>query len=202
MAIWCCPNDFALFKLETPVLQPRISLASSKQASLLESGDNATVIGWGSTVGYREGEVAKPNFPAQLQQVNLPLVANETCNQNYIDEARRIGLDVTPDAQIINDTMIYAGGLPQGGIDACAGDSGSPLFVKDDQGEAFQIGVVSFALGCAAPNVPGVYARVFSEAGNWIRETIAAQGDIETSQSRTVNLGAGQSLTFGFGNYK
>jgi trypsin len=44
--------------------------------------------------------------------------------------------------------------------DSCQGDSGGPLYDSENN---VLVGVVSFGIGCADSNYPGVYARVSSQ---------------------------------------
>ena len=53
------------------------------------------------------------------------------------------------------------------------GDSGGPLFVCSDgySGSCEQIGIVSWGIGCAKAQYPGVYTRV-TEMIPWIQRII------------------------------
>ena len=50
------------------------------------------------------------------------------------------------------------------------GDGGGPLVCERD-GQWFQVGVVSFGIGCGRTNLPGVYTRL-SAFDAWIHDTI------------------------------
>ena len=99
------------------------------------------------------------SFPDNLQWVEVPLVTNAQCFQNYNGY---IG---------ITSSMICAG-YPEGGKDSCQGDSGGPL-ICNEGGKAVLTGVVSVGLGCAAPNFPGIYARVTAVL-NWIENNMVS----------------------------
>lgn len=135
-------NDMALLELVEAVDLPSIKVISKSEANKLVSGTMLTVTGWGNvlTDGVEN--------PDNLMQVSLPLVSNETCNlpESYNGD--------------ITDNMICAG-YKEGGKDSCQGDSGGPLVLKQE-GEYFQVGVVSFGEGCAQPDKYGVYAAAFN----------------------------------------
>ena len=63
---------------------------------------------------------------------------------------RRIHFDI-----ITNIISSHSIEVPQGGKDSCQGDSGGPLV--DNNG--VQIGVVSWGIGCAEKEHPGVYGK-------------------------------------------
>jgi secreted trypsin-like serine protease len=151
-------NDLLLIELKTPVIGvPFLPLLSDAVMNTINPGDDMTVIGWGSTVGYDPSNPSPTaNYPTTLRQVSLPLVDNLTCNNALTNEG--FSGDIT-------SNMLCAG-LANGGKDSCQGDSGGPLMIQL-LGQWYQTGLVSWGYGCAAANFYGVYTRV-SNYTNWI----------------------------------
>lgn len=108
-------------------------------------GTDMTVAGWGATSEGGSG----PDAPLR---VAVPIVSHSQCNTWY-------------GAGSITNDMICAG-LQEGGKDSCQGDSGGPLFYISGN-QATLVGVVSWGIGCAREDQPGVYAEV-AHFRNWI----------------------------------
>uniref|UniRef100_A0A3Q2E7C5 Zgc:100868 n=1 Tax=Cyprinodon variegatus TaxID=28743 RepID=A0A3Q2E7C5_CYPVA len=149
-------NDVALMRLSSAVtftsyISP-ICLAASD--STFYSGTDSWVTGWGNV-----GSDDPLPFPQNLMEVEVPVIGNRRCKcSNY-------------EVSTINDNMICAG-LLEGGKDSCQGDSGGPMVSKQN-GRWIQSGIVSFGIGCALPDYPGVYARV-SQYEAWIKAQISS----------------------------
>jgi len=147
-------NDICLLKLSEPLEWTDFVKPIKLPEAMLETpeGADAIVTGWGT---LSEGGLSLPNL---LHKVTVPVVGDETCNENYSSSGYAIA-----------DSMICAG-LPDGGKDSCQGDSGGPFI---DAESKTLIGVVSWGIGCARAGYPGVYTQV-SYYVDWIAETIAA----------------------------
>ncbi|XP_043216951.1 serine proteinase stubble-like [Amphibalanus amphitrite] len=110
------------------------------------AGDNVTVAGWGSL-----SEAGRQ--PSVLQKVTLQVWENSQCASSYGKSAP---------GGIISSMLCAAAA----GKDSCSGDSGGPL-MHVTNGVVYQVGVVSWGIGCAKPEYPGVYTRVAS-LRSWI----------------------------------
>jgi len=158
-------NDMALIEVRKPIqfnefVQPAClpDDVSDKPTSLYEPGTLALISGWGE-MDPKSPEQQRPGrSPKILRAASVPLIEwNECKNANPIYQ------------EMVTETMTCAGYM-KGGIDGCQGDSGGPL-VEVVNGKATLIGVVSWGIGCAHPNNPGIYTNVSYEL-DWIRKYI------------------------------
>ncbi|XP_023226849.1 uncharacterized protein LOC111627497 [Centruroides sculpturatus] len=149
-------NDLALVKLEAPLDRlPHIAticLPSDTEKDLI--GRNATVTGWGR---LSEGGV----LPSILQEVQVPVISNEKCKNMFLKAGRH---------EYIPEIFMCAG-FEDGGRDSCQGDSGGPLQMQGEDGRWFLAGIISWGIGCAEPNMPGVCTRI-SVFKDWILQNI------------------------------
>lgn len=99
-------------------------------------GDSIDVYGWGALSEHNNRE------SNQLRTVRVPLVTRKKCSDMY----KRDGSSIT-------NTMFCAGDLK--GKDSCFGDSGGPAIFQNQL-----CGVVSWGVGCARTNFPGVYTSI------------------------------------------
>ncbi|XP_016986391.2 trypsin beta [Drosophila rhopaloa] len=155
-------NDLALLILNarlnyTEHLQP-VPLATLRDPPTADT--RLLVSGWGfeAEEGGASGEVG---VSPQLRFVDVDLVDSDQCRRAY--------RQVLP----ITQRMICAA---RPGHDSCQGDSGGPLVgFPADEGPAKLLGIVSWGLGCANPNYPGVYTSV-AAFRNWIDAQVGAWG--------------------------
>ncbi len=135
------PHDIALLELQDPVDVVPVVLFSGETEQY--SSRLAHVAGWGAT-SY-DNDIPR-NYPTALQDAAVPLVSNEQCNapESY--------------AGLIRPQHLCAGYV-DGLVDACAGDSGGPLYLIES-GVQQLLGITSFGNGCALPLFYGVYTNV------------------------------------------
>ncbi|KAK3919412.1 Serine proteinase stubble [Frankliniella fusca] len=148
--------DLALVRMEAPlVFQPHIAPLCLPASDDLLIGENATVTGWGR---LSEGGT----LPSVLQEVSVPIVSNDICKAMFLRAGRH---------EFIPDIFLCAG-YDIGGQDSCQGDSGGPLQVRGKDGRYFLAGIISWGIGCAEANLPGVCTRI-SKFVPWILENVS-----------------------------
>lgn len=148
--------DLALLRLYEPVaFQDNVMPVCVPDTNDSFVGRSAVVTGWGRL--YEDGPL-----PNVMQKVSVPIITNKECEIMY----RKAGF-----IEDIPNIFICAG-LAKGGKDSCEGDSGGPLVLKDPTtGQWSLIGIISWGIGCALPNQPGVYTRI-THFADWIRQII------------------------------
>jgi len=191
---WGVVHDYALCKLNEPVVLESISTVATLELNeddALPSNDPSVrteliVMGVGDKSEYA---FKGPKF---LHNVTLPYIPSDVCKtfKKYRTS--------------ISDTSLCAG-FVDGRKDACTGDSGGPLVLRtyvgdnnnDNTNALFvdtHVGVVSWGLGCARANKPGVYARTSARIG-WIKATACNTLHSVADFCREVPGGSTESTT-------
>lgn len=162
-------NDAAVLRLDASVpanLASPVAMVSAGQTGYDAAGTAVNVAGWGIT---NSGSTTN-----QLHQTTLNMIGDAGCQAAY----------ATAPQQFDPAIMLCAGAINR---DSCQGDSGGPLFAqefvgfkkkkkKSKSGEKrkkkvaiyrpVQNGIVSWGIGCANPEFPGVYTRLSSPTIN------------------------------------
>jgi trypsin len=159
-------NDIMLVKLASLSSAPLVTLNTDPNLPL--DGQAVTVIGFGFTSDG--GDVSE-----ELLEVEVEAIGFVDCNAQL-------------PGSIFEETHICAG-VAEGGKDSCSGDSGGPLL--DSAATVLQYGLVSFGVGCAQPNTPGVYTRV-SAYRDWIQSFIC-NNSTRPPQTCDIDVGASES---------
>jgi secreted trypsin-like serine protease len=127
-------KDVALLTLVQPMPYGVLPVASTN--AVYEPRNVGVVYGWG-----RQAENDTNKSPL-LHKASIPIMPDAQCSAAY---AR------------YDATAMFCAGYPEGGVDACIDDSGGPFVVGGRLA-----GIVSWGIGCARPDTPGVYTRVTS----------------------------------------
>mmetsp|Transcript_14807 Transcript_14807/g.31633 ORF Transcript_14807/g.31633 Transcript_14807/m.31633 type:complete len:467 (-) Transcript_14807:407-1807(-) len=166
--------DFALCKLNEPVVLSSTvaTLVLNEDPSFPSDDPNVItdliVMGFGLQYDSFGSNTPMeiPENPYLLHNVTVPYMSNEVCRSFPYYEYS------------IGDSSLCAG-FVSGEEDACYGDSGGPIVERTyvggtgDSKTAYvdtHVGVVSWGIGCARENSPGVYARTSTRVG-WIKAT-------------------------------
>lgn len=152
-------NDFLLIFLDGAASDDINVVKLNDDAATPDIGAAVTVMGWGDIDPTDEGQV----LASELMEVEVSTISNEECESNDGDFGSYAGS--------ITTNMLCA---KDAGEDSCQGDSGGPLVIRgNDASEDVQVAVVSWGIGCASEDYPGVYARVSSQY-EWIRAEVCA----------------------------
>ena len=155
-------NDIALLRMSTCLDTRRFpTVELARPGNQLEEGEILNVYGFGRTEESNKEQVRT------LQKVDVPYIPPTVCHTKYRPE----GLNV------FNDML--CAGYSNGGKDSCQGDSGGPL-IKTITDRPVQYGVVSWGVGCARTNLPGVYSSVTFHF-HWIQTSVCDDPDTDQS---------------------
>lgn len=179
-------HDIALIRIRgrwEGALAPIEGLTAPPEVDNLEASPSYAVAGYG-----RLGEAARDAMAINrsgrlvsapslvLQEGYVPLVEPETCRTRLAERIEEWELTEVYEGVTLDAATQFCAG--EGGIDACQGDSGGPFVRRTEDGTPVQTGIVSWGLGCARPDSPGVYVRVSAYA-DWISEAMGLEAEAE-----------------------
>ncbi|CAK1595332.1 unnamed protein product [Parnassius mnemosyne] len=142
--------DYQLVLLETPIPVTRnsrpIAIGSLDD---VRQGSMASISGWGHL------QFKKSKMQDLVRRVKVPVMNDEECR-------------TLPNGYFKNITpRMFCAGYRAGSKDSCQGDSGGPAVINGKL-----VGLVSFGVGCAMPDTPGVYSKI-PVVRDWIRAVTA-----------------------------
>ena len=132
---WTFENDVAVWTLSSDAHSTSFATLATGDGPV---GEDFMATGWGALT-------ENGSFPIKLRKVKVPLVSRENCN------------DANSYSGKVTKSMNCAG-RDAGGKDSCQADSGGPL--TRGSGNTMLTGITSWGIGCARPNLFGVYTRV------------------------------------------
>lgn len=143
------PYDIGLVKVNQPFSFSNSINSIALPAANSQPSGGCTLFGWGST-----STTTKPSFPVDLQQVVLPIISLQEC-ENAIGK---------PASLKVHNTNVCTGPL-SGGKGICTSDSGGPLVSMNTL-----VGIVSWGKNpCGQVKNPSVFVRV-SAFTTWIKD--------------------------------
>jgi len=181
-------NDYMLVFLNGVAPASKVVKINSNNA-VPAVGQQVKVMGWGNTNDSHNAPMSNV-----LLETDVRMISNQVCDasKGTID-----GYKENYKGQIKQNMMCAKGSR----TDSCQGDSGGPLMRG-----SVQVGVVSWGVGCAHPDFPGVYARI-SKVHPWIEKQVckhsryASQAGFNCGSSRPTTL-EGWNQHYGFSNRK
>ncbi|XP_027713133.1 urokinase-type plasminogen activator [Vombatus ursinus] len=156
-------NDIALLKIRSKTDKCAEPSRTVQTICLPSAREDIPVGSECEVTGFGLEEQNDYLYPEYLKMAVVRTISYRTCRQPHY-----YGSEVTP--------QMLCAAHPEWTSDACQGDSGGPLVCPIDDRMAL-VGVVSWGLGCAEKNKPGVYARV-SHFLPWIQAHTGLPGPI------------------------
>jgi hypothetical protein len=157
-------SDWNIVILSRPTTENVDLVQINASGNSPSTGQDVTVMGWGDTIAADDAQ----KLSDVLMAVDVNVISNSDCD----DSSGTInGWSDSYKGQITSNMLCAADKFQ----DSCQGDSGGPLIIPGNGASSdVQVGVVSWGIGCASANFPGVYARV-SEAYDWIKQTVCSE---------------------------
>ncbi|EDL22277.1 RIKEN cDNA 4931440B09, isoform CRA_c [Mus musculus] len=157
-------HDLALLRLASSVTYNKDIQPVCVQPSTFTSQHQPRcwVTGW----GVLQEDLKPLPPPYHLREVQVSILNNSRCQELF--EIFSLHHLITKD--------VFCAGAEDGSADTCSGDSGGPLVCNMD-GLWYQIGIVSWGIGCGRPNLPGIYTNV-SHYYNWIETMMILNGAV------------------------
>lgn len=148
--------DLALLKLARPAgyMSHILPICLPSQPIDLV-GKKGIIAGWGkmeANMGHSGTNI--------LQTASVPIISASDCIQWH--ESKQINVELFGE--------MFCAGHSDGHQDACLGDSGGPLIIKD-RGRFTLVGITSAGFGCGVDHQPGIYHNV-QKTSKWIQETV------------------------------
>ncbi|XP_061810003.1 urokinase-type plasminogen activator-like [Nerophis lumbriciformis] len=148
-------NDIALLKIKSSDGGCAVQTESARTVCLPPPHTQLPVGFQCITAGFGKQKSRGWQYSQYLKEARVNLLSQSDCKKDPIYD------------NLITDNMLCAAG-PNWSTDACEGDSGGPL-VCEASGRMFLFGLVSWGIGCAKENNPGVYTQL-TNYNNWIAE--------------------------------
>lgn len=181
-------DDITLLRLVSKAPSPAIAMNQSR----LPPNTDTYIVGWGSTIKKtKKGDSSQ--YLSNLQAAVVPTLAGSEC--------KAIGGEY----EYVNPNTMICAGLKEGGVDACNGDSGGPIYSITKENTMQLAGITSWGDGCAIENQPGVYTDVVAYQ-DWIatmmgtRVADTTEPELDGQQAQRANYfvssESGASLLF------
>ena len=154
--------DVNLLRLSGNVTNAKpLTVVKATESALWAPDALLTVTGWGDEAG------GGGDGTLDLREAQVPAASDVDCTWAYPAD--------------FDHQDMFCAGYPEGGTDTCQGDSGGPIIApavaspsKANPAHWRLVGVTSWGSFCAAPDSPGVYARLGAPVlGDWVRAELA-----------------------------